>query len=85
MLDGYVLLPVIESRSVNLPPALTIIMQLIFGTLFGFAGVALATPLTAVLVKLINMLYVEDILGDRSDDSEEHEKDTAGHAQPAPD
>jgi predicted PurR-regulated permease PerM len=84
MLDGYVLLPVIESRSVNLPPALTIIMQLIFGTLFGFAGVALATPLTAVLVKLVNMLYVEDILGDRSDDSEQS-KDTAGHAQPAPD
>ncbi|WP_051971303.1 AI-2E family transporter [Massilia sp. 9096] len=84
MLDGYVLLPVIESRSVNLPPALTIIMQLIFGTLFGFAGVALATPLTAVLVKLVNMLYVEDILGDRSDDSEPHDKDTSGHAQPRP-
>jgi predicted PurR-regulated permease PerM len=83
MLDGYVLLPVIEARSVNLPPALTIIMQLIFGTLFGFAGVALATPLTAVLVKLINMLYVEDILGDRSDDSEQ-DKDSAGHAQPRP-
>lgn len=84
MLDGYVLLPVIESRSVNLPPALTIIMQLIFGTLFGFAGVALATPLTAVLVKLVNMLYVEDILGDHSDDSEPHDDDTTGHAQPAP-
>jgi predicted PurR-regulated permease PerM len=40
-------------------------MQLIFGTLFGFAGVALATPLTAALLVLVKMLYVEDVLGDR--------------------
>ena len=82
MLDGYVLLPFIEARAVALPPALTIIMQLIFGTLFGFAGVALATPLTAALVVLIGMLYVEDILGDRPENEEE--KDTPGHAQPRP-
>lgn len=82
MLDGYVLLPFIEARAVALPPALTIIMQLIFGTLFGFAGVALATPLTAALVVLIGMLYVEDILGDRPQNEEE--KDTPGHAQPKP-
>jgi predicted PurR-regulated permease PerM len=84
MLDGYVLLPFIEARAVALPPALTIIMQLIFGTLFGFAGVALATPLTAALVVLVGMLYVEDILGDRGDDKPQDgdEKDTPGHAQP---
>ena len=82
MLDGYVLLPFIEARAVALPPALTIIMQLLFGTLFGFAGVALATPLTAALVVLIGMLYVEDILGDRPQN--EDEKDTPGHAQPRP-
>lgn len=82
MLDGYVLLPFIEARAVALPPALTIIMQLLFGTLFGFAGVALATPLTAALVVLVGMLYVEDILGDRAQDEEE--QDTPGHAQPRP-
>jgi predicted PurR-regulated permease PerM len=40
-------------------------MQLVFGTLFGFAGVALATPLAAGLAVLVKMLYVEDVLGDR--------------------
>jgi len=63
--EGYVLQPLVEARAVALPPALTIVMQLIFGMLFGFAGVALATPLTAVLMVLVNMLYIEDILGDR--------------------
>jgi predicted PurR-regulated permease PerM len=65
MLEGYVLQPMIEAKAIELPPALVIVMQLIFGTLFGFAGVALATPLAAVLSVLVKMLYIEDILGDR--------------------
>jgi predicted PurR-regulated permease PerM len=86
MLDGYVLLPLIEARAVALPPALTIIMQLIFGTLFGFAGVALATPLTAALVVLVGMLYVEDILGDRTGDGPrgDEAKKPSAQAQPRP-
>jgi predicted PurR-regulated permease PerM len=63
--EGYVLQPFVEARAVEIPPALTIVMQLIFGSLFGFAGVALATPLTAVLMVLVKMLYVQDVLGDR--------------------
>ncbi len=63
--EGYVLQPLVEARAVEMPPALTIVMQLVFGTLFGFAGIALATPLTAMLMVLVDKLYVEDILGDR--------------------
>lgn len=64
LLEGYLLSPLIEKRTVSLPPALTIVMQLLFGALFGMAGVALATPLTAVLAVLVSMLYVQDVLGD---------------------
>jgi O-antigen/teichoic acid export membrane protein len=38
--------------------------QVMLGPLFGLAGVALATPLTAVLAVLVSMLYVQDVLGD---------------------
>ncbi|WP_338762379.1 AI-2E family transporter [Massilia sp. METH4] len=62
--EGYLLSPLIEKRTVSLPPALTIVMQLLFGALFGMAGVALATPLTAVLAVLVSMLYVQDVLKD---------------------
>jgi predicted PurR-regulated permease PerM len=65
LVEGYLLQPLIEARAVDLPPALVIVMQLIFGTLFGFAGVALATPLAAGLSVLVKMLYIEDVLGDR--------------------
>ena len=65
LIEGYLLQPLIEQKTVSLPPALTIIMQVLFGALFGLAGVALATPLTAVLAVLVTMLYVQDVLKDK--------------------
>lgn len=62
--EGYLLMPLIERRTVALPPALTIVVQVLMGALFGMAGVALATPLAAVAAVLITMLYVQDVLGD---------------------
>jgi predicted PurR-regulated permease PerM len=64
LVEGYLLSPLIEARTVSLPPALTIAMQMLFGALFGLAGIALATPLAAVLSVLVTMLYVQDVLKD---------------------
>lgn len=66
MAEGYLLTPLIDAKTVSLPPALTIVMQLLFGALFGLPGVAVATPLTAVLAVLVSTLYVQDVLGDRA-------------------
>lgn len=65
LLQGYLLLPLVERKTVSMPPALTITMQMLMGLAFGLAGIALATPLTAVVAVLIAMLYVEDVLDDR--------------------
>jgi len=65
LLEGYLVQPLIEQKTVSLPPALTIVMQVLFGAIFGLAGVALATPLTAVLAVLVTMFYVQDVLGDK--------------------
>jgi predicted PurR-regulated permease PerM len=65
LLEGYVLTPLIEQRSVALAPALTIGAQVILGVLTGAVGVVLATPLTAVVVVLVRRLYVEDALEHR--------------------
>ncbi|MFD2366914.1 AI-2E family transporter [Pseudoduganella sp. GCM10020061] len=64
MMEGYLLEPLVTRKMVSLPPALTIIMQVLMGAFFGLAGVALATPLTAMLAVLVSMLYVQDLLGD---------------------
>ena len=64
-LDGYILTPLVDRRSVELPPVLTIVAQVLLGLAFGFVGVLLASPLTAVAMILVKMLYVEDLLGDQ--------------------
>lgn len=61
--ETYVLAPVIDRRTVALPPALTVIAQLLLVMVAGLLGAALAAPLAAVAVVLVSMLYVHDILG----------------------
>jgi predicted PurR-regulated permease PerM len=64
--DGYILTPLVDRRSVELPPVLTITAQVLLGAAFGFVGILLASPFTAAAMIAIEMIYVEDVLGDRS-------------------
>lgn len=64
MLEGYLLTPNVQRRSVALPPALTIAAQVLLGVLVGALGVVLATPLAATALVVVNQLYVEKALGD---------------------
>ena len=64
-LESYVFTPFMQQRIVSIPPALTIGVQLLFGLLAGTLGLLLATPLAALGMVLVRMLYVEDLLGDR--------------------
>lgn len=62
MVESYAVTPLIQRRTVSMPPALTIMSQLVLGLLAGGIGVAVATPLTAAAMTMIRMLYVEDLL-----------------------
>lgn len=66
LIESNLVTPWIERQTVELPPALTITSQLILAVLIGGLGLVLATPILAVLMVLIQMIYVEDILGDRN-------------------
>ena len=48
-IDGYLLIPLIAKRTVDLAPALVLAGQLIMGVLFGILGLALADPLIAMI------------------------------------
>lgn len=61
-LESYAITPIIQKEKVSLPPALIIAAQLLLGVLFGILGLARATPLTAVVLTLTGMLYVEGFL-----------------------
>lgn len=57
--EAYLLLPVIQQRTVNLPPALVLITQVLIGVPLGVLGLMLATPLTLVVMILVQKLYIE--------------------------
>jgi predicted PurR-regulated permease PerM len=48
-IDGYLVLPYIARRTVDLAPAVVLATQLLFGALFGFLGVLLADSMLATL------------------------------------
>ena len=47
--DGYVLIPIVAKRTVDMPPALTLGTQILASALFGILGLALADPFTAMV------------------------------------
>jgi predicted PurR-regulated permease PerM len=65
LVESYLVTPVVQRQMVALPPALTIVGQVLLGVLAGILGLALASPLIAAAMVLMRMLYVEDALGDR--------------------
>ena len=60
--EGNFLMPFVQRWAVELPPVLGIMAAVIFGLLFGLAGVILATPLMVVAMVLVRKLYVEGVL-----------------------
>ena len=74
-LQGNLVMPLLQNRMVDLPPAVTIFGIIAAGILFGVAGVLLATPLTIVVLVLVRRLYLEE---------DKHEVLASGDAPPAP-
>lgn len=65
VIEGYLLTPLIEQRTVSVPPALSLTAMLVAALLFGWLGLLLAAPATAALLVLVRMVYLEDTLGER--------------------
>ncbi len=65
-IEGYLVSPFVQRRTVRLPPALTVLAMVVLTAVFGSTGVLIATPMVAVLMVGVTRVYVEDILGDRT-------------------
>jgi predicted PurR-regulated permease PerM len=48
-IDGYLVVPYIARRTVDLAPAVVLAMQLLMGALFGILGILFADPILAIL------------------------------------
>lgn len=63
LLETQLVTPLIQERTVRLPPAMTLALQILAGVLFGLLGVVFVVPAAAAAKALIAQLYVEDYLG----------------------
>lgn len=64
-LEGNLILPMVQRRTVELPAALTVGAVFIAGAAFGPVGILVATPLMAAIWTLVHAVYLQDVLGDR--------------------
>jgi predicted PurR-regulated permease PerM len=67
IIESNLVTPMIERQTVELPPVLTIVSQLALALLVGAVGLILATPILAVVMVLVQTLYIQDVLGDSTD------------------
>jgi predicted PurR-regulated permease PerM len=64
-LGNHITTPLIQQRTLAIPPAVTLALVALLGTFFGFGGLLLSGPLTVVVFILVKMLYVEGLLEKR--------------------
>jgi predicted PurR-regulated permease PerM len=70
--ESYLLTPLVQKRTVSLPPALGLVGQVVLGAVGGTLGLLVATPLTVAGLVLVRELYVRDVLNSRTGSSERH-------------
>lgn len=87
LIESYLLTPMVQHQAIEMPPVLIIVAQVFLGVVLGLWGLILATPLTAAVMVLIKMVYVEDVLGDVSVEvkgEKESQQEAKGIAPQAP-
>lgn len=62
-IEGDLITPLVQRRTVSLPPALAMFAIVICGIVFGVLGVILAVPITVAVFVVIKKLYVREALG----------------------
>ena len=60
-LEGNLVIPMVQRWAVEMPPVLSLLAVVVFGTLFGIEGIVLGTPLMVVAIVLVRKLYVEHL------------------------
>lgn len=66
-IEGNVLTPMVQKQASDVPPAVLLGAQALFGTGLGFLGILLAAPIAAAALAAIRVSYVEGWVEDPAD------------------
>lgn len=81
LLESNVLTPSIVRRQLSIPPAATLVTQILAGFIFGLIGVLLAVPLLASIITIVREVYAYGLLGLRGRPVEVALPDPTPHAR----
>jgi predicted PurR-regulated permease PerM len=62
--ESNLISPLIQKRMVSIPPALLITAQMLGGVVAGALGILLAEPAAVIALVIVQMLYIQDVLGE---------------------
>ncbi|MDF2798584.1 MAG: hypothetical protein K0R85_1328 [Devosia sp.] len=62
--EGNILMPLLQKRTVEIPPVVALFSVVALALLFGPLGIVLGVPLTVVLLVALRELYIIDVLGE---------------------
>jgi predicted PurR-regulated permease PerM len=63
MLEGNVIMPIVQRKAVQLPPVITLTSMIMLGGAFGLLGLFVAAPLVAMILVLTEEWYLKRYLG----------------------
>ena len=63
-IEGNFITPLVQAEATSLPPVLSLLSIVAFSILFGPTAVPLAAPLTLFLIVVVEVLYIEQGLGE---------------------
>ncbi len=64
-IQSQIVAPMLVADSINLPAVLILLGQIVAGAFLGFLGIMLAVPITAIIMVLVQEIYIKDVLGDK--------------------
>jgi predicted PurR-regulated permease PerM len=67
VVEGYILAPIVSLKVVHVPPALLLAAEAVWGALFGILGIALAAPLTVVVMIAVEVVYRPLVLHEKGE------------------
>ncbi len=66
LFESNVLTPLVMQQKTSIPPALLLSFQVIVGSLAGFLGLMVATPVLAACMVVVKQVWINDTLNDHS-------------------
>jgi predicted PurR-regulated permease PerM len=70
VMEGYIIVPLIQHRLVYLPPAMILATQFLMNLFVGTVGITFATPLMVVAMVLIKKLYFKQDWDESAEEAE---------------